>query len=102
MPNILLMARLLRPELIKAIRVTSRGVSPYFLVRKHTRRSRGHADSRVFANGESTNLFPLPTEPPPHLRRADCSYSPVPGFWQRATTSEVPGISAFGGTPSIA
>jgi hypothetical protein len=44
-PNVWLMARPLLPELIKAIRVTSRGVSPYFLASKHTLQPRGHADS---------------------------------------------------------
>jgi hypothetical protein len=44
--------------LIKAIKLTSRGVSPYFLARKHTRHRRGHADSRVFANGKAPTYFP--------------------------------------------
>jgi hypothetical protein len=42
-----LMARPLLPEQIKAIRVTSRGVSPYFGARKHTPQPGGHAGSRL-------------------------------------------------------
>jgi hypothetical protein len=80
MPNILLIARLLRPEEIKTIRVTSRGVSPYFLARKHTRQSRGHADSPVFANGEVLTYFP-------------CARSHRPTFGeQTAGTARYPGL----------
>src|ERR1700722_4790320 len=72
-PNVWLMARPLLPELIKAIRVTSRGVSPYFLTRKQTRQPGGHADSRVAVNGEGSNLSPSRTDPPSHPSEAVAS-----------------------------
>jgi hypothetical protein len=81
MPNVWLMARPLLPELIKAIRVTSRGVSPYFLARKQTRQPGGHADSRVVVNGEGSNLSPSRTDPPSHASEAVASATTLANMW---------------------
>jgi hypothetical protein len=100
-PNVWLMARPLLPELIKAIRVTSRGVSPYFLARKHTRQPRGHANSRVRVSGEESSpvdessILLLRSDAPSDLCSADVSPSLASGLLYRAATSEVVTVSAF-------
>jgi hypothetical protein len=81
MPNVWLIARPLLPELIKAIRVTSRGVSPYFLARKQTRQPGGHADSRVLVNGGGSNLSPSRTDPPSHASEAVASATTLANMW---------------------
>ena len=75
------MARPLLPELIKAIRVTSRRVSPYFLARKQTRQPGGQADSRVVVNGEGSNLSPSRTDPPSHASEAVASATTLANMW---------------------
>ena len=80
MPKARLMVRLLWPELIKTIRITSWEVSPYFFARKHTRQPSGHADSHVSDNGEGSNLFSLRIESRPTFIEQTARRARYPGF----------------------
>jgi hypothetical protein len=75
------MARPLLPELIKAISVTSWGVSPYFLARKQTRQPCGQADSRVAVNGDGSNLSLSRTDPPSQASEAVASATTLANMW---------------------
>jgi hypothetical protein len=87
--------------LIKAIKLTSRGVSPYFLARKHTRHRRGHADSRVFANGKAPTYFPYAQSHGPIFVKQTARRARYAGFWLMATTLGVAAESVFARAPSM-